>query len=341
MKPFEKLTRRGQLSRLRCLALDALNQYDIDVRQVHLVGAFTNTVFRVSTSDGSLFALRVCTPGWRTDIDRQSEALWLQALEKDPEIKAPKIFPARDGRLIVHAQAPGVPEPRLCMLMSWLPGITLGKRLNHDNLFKMGILFARLHRFSKGFAPPAGFTRRRMDRICARDEADVLFTQEYKNAFNDESRFVFERTRQQVDTCLAQLYANPAELIVIHNDLWHDNIKLYRGRLYPFDFEDTVWGYPVQDIAMALQDLMNDVPVEAFEALQAAFRCGYESLEPWPEAYPGQIDTLRAGRLLWVANFVARFETTYLAGHIERVATLLSRYLDNGKLRKSEYGMIY
>ena len=336
MKPFEQLTIRGRLKRLRSLAIDALKHYDFDVRQVRLVGRFTNTLFRVSTVDGGAFALRVCTPGWRTDTDLQSEALWLNALASDPEIGAPRILPARDGRLIVISDAAGVPEPRRCILMSWLPGIPLGKRLNQDNLIKMGVLFARLHRFSRGFMPPAGFTQRRMDRIFARGEPDVLFGKEFESAFTPENRVVFERTRQQVETTCANLYADPAGLIVIHNDLWHDNIKLYRGRLYPFDFEDTVWGYPVQDIAMALQDLMSDTSASEFEGLQAAFRHGYESLEAWPESYTGQIDTLRAGRLLWVANYVARFEQPYLAKHIERVAPLLQHYLETGTLRKLE-----
>ena len=41
-----------------------------------------------------------------------------------------------------------------------------------------------------------------------------------------------------------------ADLRVIHCDLWHENVKLHRGRLRPFDFEDTVWGYRLHDLAM-------------------------------------------------------------------------------------------
>ena len=124
-----------------------------------------------------------------------------------------------------------------------------------------------------------------------------------------------------MDTAYARLYADPAGLRVIHHDLHHENIKIYRRRLHPLDFEDTAWGYPVQDIAMALQDLWLEVGAGAYEPLLAAFRRGYESLSsPWPEQYPGQIDTFRAGRMLWVANYVARFERPHLAGFIEQVA---------------------
>jgi Ser/Thr protein kinase RdoA (MazF antagonist) len=130
------------------------------------------------------------------------------------------------------------------------------------------------------------------------------------------------------------LYADPAGLRVIHNDLWHGNIKVHQGRLHPLDFEDTIWGYPVQDIAMALQDLMVDVERDAYAPLQIAFRRGYESVCSWPERYESQIDTFRAGRMLWVANYVARFERNYLTEHVEWLAEQFGRFLATGVIRK-------
>ena len=53
----------------------------------------------------------------------------------------------------------------------------------------------------------------------------------------------------------------------------------------------------------------------------------------WPEDEAGQIDTFRAGRLLWVSNYVAQFERQYLQEHLEFWAGPLERFLDTGKLR--------
>ena len=47
MQPYMTLTRQGKVRRLRKLALNALAQYDLEVSNLRLVGAFTNTVFRV------------------------------------------------------------------------------------------------------------------------------------------------------------------------------------------------------------------------------------------------------------------------------------------------------
>jgi Ser/Thr protein kinase RdoA (MazF antagonist) len=337
MKPFGELTRRGKARRLREVGLHALDQYDLDVRDVRLLGIYTNTLFRVRAADGrgsgASYVLRVCTPGWRTLTDLRSEAMWLQALDRDTDIGAPAPVAARDGAFVVEAAAEGVPGARHCLLMSWLPGPLLATRLSEANLYKMGALFARLHAHGAQFVPPDGFTARRMDREYARDEEDVLFACE--EGFTPRTRDVLDRAWAAVCGAFERLYADPSALQVIHNDLHHENIKLGRRRLLPFDFEDTIWGYPVQDIAMALQDLMLDVAPDAYDPLLGAFRQGYETLALWPEQYAGQIDTFRVGRLFWVANYVARYQRAYLREHLDWTAGLVEGFLNTGMLRKA------
>jgi Ser/Thr protein kinase RdoA (MazF antagonist) len=334
LKPFANLTRRGKARRLRLAALRALQRYPFEVAGLSLVGLFTNALFRVRARGGPSYLLRLCAPGWRTDEDLRSEVAWLQFFAADPEIGAPIAIPARNGEYIVSVEVEGISAAQRCMLMSWIPGTLLAKHLSEENLVKMGALFARLHRRSQGFTPPEGFTRRKMDSVYARGEAEVLFDDACRDAFTPTTRDTYERTRREVAAAFESLYANPRGLRVIHNDLHHENIMLYRGRLHPLDFEDTIWGYPVQDIAMALQDLMGDVAPDEYDPLLAAFRRGYESLSAWPETGPSQIDTFRAGRMLWVANYVARYEREYLKGFIDRQAPLLERFLATGRLRK-------
>jgi Ser/Thr protein kinase RdoA (MazF antagonist) len=173
-----------------------------------------------------------------------------------------------------------------------------------------------------------------MDKILARDEPDALFSESNREVFSARAWEIIERTRKQVNQAFERLYGNPDGLRVIHNDLWHGNIKVYRGRLHPLDFEDTVWGYPVQDLAMAIQDLIVDVEADEFEGLKGALREGYESWVVWPEAHQGQMDTFRAGRMLWVANYVARFQREHLKEHLEWLARQFERFLESGEIRK-------
>ncbi|MBN1247753.1 MAG: hypothetical protein JXC32_08850, partial [Anaerolineae bacterium] len=92
----------------------------------------------------------------------------------------------------------------------------------------------------------------------------------------------------------------------------------------------------VQDIAMALQDLMTDVAPDRFEPYVNAFRHGYERLLSWPEQMPDQIDCFRAGRMLWVANYVAEHQRPYLAAHLDWLVPQLERFLATGRIRKLE-----
>lgn len=338
MKAFPELTLRGKERRLRRLVWQALRQYPIRVVDLRLLGFFTNLLYQVRTADGQRLVLRVCAPGWRTDTDLFSEASWLQDLAQHPEIGAPRLCATNDGQWLARASLEGVEGERRCVLMNWVAGISLEKQLNADNLEKMGMLFASLHQKSLGFHPPPGFTTLRMSSPFGRGEQVILWDQAIRSSSAQRSDWeILDETRQRVERAFAGLYANPAGLRVIHNDLWHGNIKVRNGRLFPLDFEDTIWGYPVQDLAMALQDLMMDGPSEQFDTLQQALRKGYERLAPWPEQYENQIDLFRAGRMLWVANYVASYQAQYFGEHLERTARLLEPFLVTGRLRKMEH----
>ena len=332
MKPFSQLTLRGKARRLRRVALAALPEFGLDVATVELLGMATNALFRVRAHSGKAYVLRCCAPGWRTDTDLESEALWLEALARDTDIGAPEALRTRDGDAIARVAVEGLAGPNRVTMMGWIPGVLLGKRLSTENLAKMGDLFARMHAHGAAFVAPPGFTTRRMASYLARDEPDVLFGDETQATLPSHHRELLQLTRARVDAAFADLYADPRGLQVIHNDLWHDNIKVHRGRLRPLDFEDTIWGYPVQDIAMAFQDLADDVPPDAYEPYVDAFRAGYERRAPWPERTPGQIDAFRVGRLLWVSNYVARHEAQYLQDHVDRLAPRLEGFLATGRV---------
>jgi Ser/Thr protein kinase RdoA (MazF antagonist) len=116
---------------------------------------------------------------------------------------------------------------------------------------------------------------------------------------------------------------------VIHCDLWHDNIKVYRGELCPFDFEDTIWGFRLHDIAMAMLDLIEEVGEDRYAQLFPAFRAGYERHLDWPE---GDMTLMQIGRMLWKTNYVARYEPQRFAQGMAFYIALFERYLAHGRL---------
>jgi Ser/Thr protein kinase RdoA (MazF antagonist) len=71
-----------------------------------------------------------------------------------------------------------------------------------------------------------------------------------------------------------------------------------RRGLAPFDFEDLMWGWPVQDVATSLYYLQGP----DLEGRVTRFREGYETVAAWPERHMGQVATFMVGRALVLAN---------------------------------------
>lgn len=319
--PMNRFTRLGKLRRLRAYARRALARYPIEVRRADLIGTDTNLIYRVATATGERYALRLAFPGWRRPENLHSEVLWLDALALDTDIPVPRIIRAADGAAIVRASPDGEEPVHYALLMTWLPGIALGKRLTEANVFKMGELFGKLHIHGKAWTPPEGFASQRFDRFMSRGEPDILLAESQRDAFTSRQWEIVSRMRARVEDAYARL--DPADLRVIHCDLWHGNIKVHKGELAPFDFEDTIWGYRLHDLAMALLDLVEDVGAARYGALLPIFRAGYERQLAWPE---GELDLLQMGRVLWRLNWIARAQRDRLPGAVARDAVLFERF---------------
>ncbi len=330
MKPFTALTNPGKLRRLRELAKLALTHYDLDRPQIAFHCFETNLLFRVTTHSGEHFMLRLAYPGWRTLEDLQAEAIWLQAIHQDTDIRAPRILPTRSGEFVLPVSLPSIPSPWNVSLMTWAPGRLLGHYLNEHNLEKMGSLFARLHQYSAIWTPPAGFSTRRFEHWLSRGEPNRIVGKALSAeaaALPPASLNLLERMSQTVEAAYAAI--DRADLRVIHCDLWHDNIKLHRGELIPFDFEDTVWGFRAHDIAMAMLDLLETAGEERYPALLAAFKRGYTALLDWPV---DPIEILQIGRLLWMVNWVARNQAQHLSRMVERHITVFEHFEQTGQV---------
>ena len=340
MQPYHDLSDAGKLRRLRNLAIAALAHYDLRSPEITYHGFETNLLYRVTTASGERFMLRLASPGWRTFEDLLSEALWLDALSRETTIPVPRIIPARSGEFVLPLSGPDVPVAWNTSLMTWAPGRLLGHYLTERNLEKMGELFAALHQHGAAWTPPAGFTTRRFEHWLSRDEENLITGNGQAAAtLPSSTRDLLNRMHDHVEAAYAAL--DRADLRVIHCDLWHDNIKLYRGVLYPFDFEDTAWGFRAHDIAMAMLDLLettgeaHEVGRPTYAHLLAAFRRGYERRLAWPDA---RIEPFQIGRLLWMINWVARevgrptYSSEWLTKMVERHVPVFEHYERTGRV---------
>jgi Ser/Thr protein kinase RdoA (MazF antagonist) len=322
-----KLTTAGKIRHVTKLAVAALSRYDMKVHSMHLYCFATNLLYKVQSDGGERFILRMAFPGWRTLEDLQSEAVWLAALHEDTNIGAPLVIPALSGEWVLPMTGLGVPDTWYASLLTWLDGRLLAHYLTCANLERMGELFARLHVHGKRWKPPIDFTTKRFEAFLSRGEPDVIFSDEMLRNLREDDRHAFLLARQWVEKEYQSLDRH--DLRVIHCDLWHENIKLDHGRLRPYDFEDTIWGYRLHDIAMSMLDLLETVGYARYHRLFASFREGYEKLLAWPE---GNLGVLQLGRLLWKANYVARFAPESLGSLCKKDAQTFRNFENTGEL---------
>lgn len=113
---FASLSRREQLSGLRRLGRTALARYGLEDARLTVQRYEHNLTFRVDARGGP-YLLRINRPRVHTPDTVGSEMAWLSALGRDTDLRVPEPAAARDGSCVVVACDPGVPEPRVCVLL--------------------------------------------------------------------------------------------------------------------------------------------------------------------------------------------------------------------------------
>ncbi len=328
MKPFAELTRQGQVRRLRPMAHKALEHYDIDVKRVSLLSPEVNTTFRVDTSDGKRYALRINLPGDRTLRQIRSELWWLEALRRDTDLTLSDPLRTREGELIVAVESPGVPEARHCNLFHWIDGRHIHRKPYPAALYKLGAIMAKLHHHSETFVPPEGFMDDRLDKVWKFGTLDDVRSDEVRELFTPERRALLNEATEKMQAAIDKLYADPAGLRFLHADMHLWNVKLHRGQISVFDFGDCLWGYPVQDVGISLFYLQG---YPNYAELRKALIDGYVSVRPSPEQYAGEIDAFVSARqvdlISWVIAQNDPNYNQYLVGMLERAEKRLRAWM--------------
>lgn len=302
MKDFYRLSERGRALRLRRVVQAALAEYPLDCLHLRLITNDQNGVFRVEARDGSRYVMRVYLPHPHAVDTARAEAAWLEALAQETELLVPRPVRTTIGAYHCLAAACGVPEQRCCALFSWIPGSTLDQKLNPENMRRFGSLTARLHLHAAQFKLPEGLAvTYRYDQPFPFDEPVLLFEPCYSHLLPPGRLELFHYTRDLVQQAIERLEASCEPPRLLHGDLHRWNVKVYRGRLGVLDFEDMLWGWPVQDIGTSMLYFYGD---ENYQAHRQAFMEGYASVTDWPERSAGEVDVFMAGRNLVLANTV-------------------------------------
>ncbi len=319
MKPFDTLTRRGRLRRLRDLATMALHEYGLAGARLTFVHYEGNAIFRVDApgsartrGTGAPYVpgrcnLRILTTSNKKAI--ASELTWLAALRQGSDLPVPEPIPASDGRLLITLATSGVPNGRHVSLMRWVDGTHLSlKSLRPHHVEAWGHLMARLHDFAARWRPPKGFERNHWDwdgllgeRVLRTPtgELTAMMPVRYREAFETISRELRET--------MATLGKGPDVYGMIHTDMYLENILFKAGTPRVIDFEDCGFGYWMFDIGIVLSQWLWS---PEFPWIRDSFLTGYTKIRPLPNEQLRHLDLFMAARYadltLWGTYFIRR-----------------------------------
>ena len=258
---------------MQALAEAAVAKWPVTPFRVELSAHRENAVFRVDAEQG-VYALRLHRRDYRTDVELQSEMQFMAALAENG-IAVPRPLQSRTSNIVENIKG------KQASMLTWLSGQPLGKTgvaLNipdrSETFGRLGKLIAQMHNASDKWRRPSTFQRQSWN-------IDGLFGESPQwGRFWDNPRL----TSQQHETLTAvrnrlrrDLSSEPFDTGLIHADLVSENILFDRSELRIIDFDDSGYGFRLQDLATAL------VKHEAepdFESLKQALVMGYQTLRP-------------------------------------------------------------
>ncbi|QBJ96630.1 aminoglycoside phosphotransferase [Rhodococcus sp. ABRD24] len=300
-------------------------------RMINLSENATYLIEDPATNGGGI--LRVHREGYHSVAAVESELTWLEALRADGAVDAPAVIPARDGRRVVTVQLEG--RTRHVVLFETMGGLEPDENgLTPADFETLGAVTARLHKHSKRWSPPAGFTR---------------FTWDWEHCLGSDPRWgrwedaggvgpaEIDLLRPAVALLRERLegYGQESDRFgLIHADLRLANLLVEPSRVNVIDFDDCGFGWFLYDFGTAVSFMEHD---PALGQWQAAWLAGYRSeaeLAAEDEAMLPTFVLLRRMLLLaWMGSHAhSRESRTKSASFAVGTCDLAERYLRSGGL---------
>lgn len=297
---FAALPTRSQLRRVEKLARHALPLFGLSPDStVSLLNYSENATYLVTPSTGPRRVLRINRPGYHPRNYIATELAWVQALRRDTSIVTAEPLAGLDGELIQHVWHPAVPEPRHCVLMTYLSGTEPDDSNRLDAFTLLGEVTAQLHVHASAWKPPHPILRERWDFDAMLGDRPLWG--DWRNglgltpATKKHLARLLPVLRRRVET----LGTNRSRFGLIHADLRAANLLVHNGRVAVIDFDDCGHSWFIYDLAAALSFIETHADVPAYID---AWLSGYTRLRRLSKRELAEIPTfIMLRRMLLVA----------------------------------------
>ncbi len=282
-------TNDDELQAVRDLALSSLPQWGLQHRSLELIKHRENAVYKLISSDGTPYALRVHRANYHSDASLRSEFQWMQALQS-AGICVPEIIPCNNGDLFARVAHPDVQHERQVDLFAWIDGEQLGsveeglgdntQQIEHI-YSTIGRIAAQLHNQSSAWARPEGFVRHAWDRDGLVGNEPLWGRFWELAALSDEQRKLLMAARDVVKQELAGLPRTGDCYGLIHADFAPENLLVSGNEVRLIDFDDAGFGWHMFELATALYFIQDD---PHFELAKSALLNAYCQARPTEQA---------------------------------------------------------
>lgn len=269
------------------IAEDALAHYDVVDAQIHFIGQSQNTTFRVETSKGEEFLLRLHAgisadandlfDIWQESPTIQSELLWLNALRNDTHLSVPQPIRNRSGEWVTEVLNSATPKPLCCTLLRWVEGEHLAAEPTPEQASLLGALMAQLHQHAGQWHLPPNFTRPHHDAAQLQTSLLKLRPLSEQGIISATDYEIFQASVSEIEKLMLSLERNTSTWGIVHADLQDANYVLHQGEIRPIDFGRCGFGFYLYDVALSLGYLSNHLHPHFFD--------GYLSVRSLPHNY--------------------------------------------------------
>ena len=249
------------------------------------------------------------------------EAAWHRRLRQHG-VLVPDVLANADGEpATLVADDRAQQGTRVCVVFEWVTGRSLRTGMSGPRAAALGRLSAQLQHDGAAWSPPGVAGMLRADRVLYWRVPDQLAAAGSRSGFGT----LFTDAQARAQAVLDSLWASPPHPPhLVHGDLTPPNVIVSpRHGLVPIDFQDTVLGFEVQDLAITMSALRR---WPGSDRLIDAFRAGYREHRAWPDVSPALFDSLIATRGLQQLNLTLNLAghnelDSYIASHARRVRT--------------------
>lgn len=322
---FAKLSQEGQINALTDVARNAAFEFGIEAKEVINISHSFNSTFCITDESSNKYSLRVNLNFERDKTAIVSEHRWLAEINNQSKVKVPEPLETKNGHPFAQVYSENLAFTFDCTMAHWIEGVEIGDEPTEEQLFKLGESMALMHQQSARFS--------RCDYSGFPDINSVFMDMQNNldksNLITQDSDLVELLSKAQKDSAIAfNELAEQEPQILIHADLHMGNVIQGDKEITIIDFDDAGFGYPSQDLSIAIFYLRNDLLRE-----QKLIE-GYKSIEKLPAGLNSTLERLLIARQILLLNTLlvtaVAEEIAFIPEYIQKVKRRLQDFYTTG-----------